>query len=366
MDIVSQDGLEWIKVSSITEKRIIWDLTRAGWVGDSSSEEDEEMDQPLDDDDDEPGLVKQVEALVKASKVTRIRYRHPTVRLILPRIQAVPESKEVANVLKQIRDSGVIVQTSDEVSSQYPPISSVITRMALDRFESFSEVLNIDCTILLAFASDLSHGRVEPEDWHNKAISRQIELESEDQLLPSNLWPACGRRKMVCTKEAAVRMQEIVDIIGTETEKRRASLLLDLNKDLHLDSSERIQEFQKLSDYTVPFEWALPISVVDADVPDIMTNLPPVAEKVAENLTSINRSVFLYGWSTGRTTISSNGSVAKDVESTIEANREDEETLGPDIWLSASSRSLVGKEKERRGANGHSGSLPEMKSLSLD
>ncbi|KUJ22127.1 uncharacterized protein LY89DRAFT_608889 [Mollisia scopiformis] len=350
VDIVSQDGMEWIKVSSRTEKRIIWDLTRAGWAGDSSSDEDDEM-QSLDDDDDEPGLVKQIEALVKASRVTRIRYRHPTVRLILPKIKAVPDSKEVGNVLKQIRELGVDVQTSEEVSSEYPPISSVIHRMASDRFEFFSESLNIDCTILLAFASDLSHGRVEPEDWHNKAISRQIEVENQDQLLPSNLWPACGNRKMVCTRAAAVRMQEIVDIIGTETEKRRATLLLDTSTDCQLSREDRIREFQKLSDYAVPLGWALPIAVVDIDIPEIMASLPPVAEKVLESLTSINKSVFLYGWSTGKTTISSNGAVAKDVESTIEAHRMDEETIGPDIWLSASSRSLVGKEKERRGAN---------------
>jgi hypothetical protein len=349
VDIVSQDGLEWIKVSSVTEKRIIWDLTRAGWVGDSSSDEDDEMDQAAADEDDEPGLIKQIEALVKASRVTRIRYRHPTVRLILPRIKAIPDSKEVGNVLQQIRDLGVIVQTSEEVPSQYPPLSLVVERMALDRFESFSEVLNIDCTILLAFASDLSHGRVESEDWHLKAISRQIEMESEDQLLPSNLWPACVGREMVCTREAAIRMQEIVEIIGTDTEKKRVALLLDTNTEVKLTREVRLQEFQKLSDYTVPLDWALPIKVVEIDIPSITSRLPPVAAKVAENLTAINQSVFLYGWASGRTTISSNGTVAKDIESTIEANRVDEETLGPDIWLSASSRSLVGKEKERRG-----------------
>lgn len=352
---MAQDGLEWIKVSSITEKRIIWDLTRAGWVGDSSSEEDEELDQPLDDDDDEPGLVKQIEALVKAAKVTRIRYRHPTIRLILPRIKAIPDSKEVLNVMKQISALGVQIQTSEDMSNHYPPIASVITRMALDRFESFSSVLNIDCTLLLAFASDLSHGRVEPEDWHNKAISRQIELESEDQLLPSNLWPACGGHKMICTREAAIRMQEIVDIIGTETEKRRASLLISFDDTNTLTPDERIQEFQKLSDYKVPTEWGLPITIVDVNVPEMMEQLPKVAEKVKESLTSINQSVFLYGWSSGRTTISSNGSVAKDVEAIIEGTRGEDgkDVVGPDVWLSASSRSLVGKEKERRGANGN-------------
>ena len=98
------------------------------------------------------------------------------------------------------------MQTAEDVPKVSPQVSVVLKQLTADRFESFSEVLNIDCTILLAFASDLSHGRVEPEDWHNKAISRQIEMENNEQLLPSSLLPACGSREMVCTREAAVRM----------------------------------------------------------------------------------------------------------------------------------------------------------------
>ncbi|KAH7342715.1 hypothetical protein BKA65DRAFT_526759 [Rhexocercosporidium sp. MPI-PUGE-AT-0058] len=344
VDVISQDGLEWIKVSSITEKRIIWDLAKAGWV-DSDDDSDDGLD-PIDDDDEPEGLLKQVEALIKASRATFVRNRHPRIVLILPRISSVPASKEVGNILSKIRDLGVLVQTSDEIPSP-PPLAAAILKMAAERFNTFSEVLNIDCTILLAFASDLSHGRVEPEDWHNKAISRQIEMEAEDQLLPNSLWPACGSKKMVCTRDAAVRMQEIVETIGTENEKRRALLLLNL--DSSRPREEILAEFQTLTDYRVPKYWALPIQVVDVDIPTIMAALPPVAENVASNLTPINQSVFLYGWANDLTTLSSNGSVAKGMEAIIEANRADEATLGPDVWLSQSSRSLVGKEKQRRG-----------------
>jgi len=71
VDIVSQGGLEWVKVSSVTEKRIIWDLTRAGWAADSSSEESEDVQ--ADDGLNLEGLLKQAEALVKASQATRVR-----------------------------------------------------------------------------------------------------------------------------------------------------------------------------------------------------------------------------------------------------------------------------------------------------
>jgi hypothetical protein len=345
VDIVCQDGLEWVKVSSIREKRIIWDLAKAGWVGSDSDDEEEESD-----DDGEPqGLLKQAEALVKASKATRVKYRHPKVRLVLTRISSTPETKEVTQILQQIRDLGVTVQTSEDTQTP-PPVADVLEKLAADRCLSMSDVLNVDCTILLAFASDLSHGQVEPEDWHNRNIAKQRALEDKDPLLPSILWPACGSRKLVCTREAAVRMQEIASVVGTETERRRTALLLNLDESskLTLTQDQRRAEFQKLSDYTIPTDWNIPIEVVDVDITALKSTLPPAVHKISESLSEINRSVFLHGWASGMTTLSSNRAVSKEVEFTIEENRTSDEDSGPDIWL-CSSRSLVGKEKERRG-----------------
>lgn len=293
--------------------------------------------------------MKQVENLVKAAKATRVRYRHPQVRLVLPRISHTPKAKEVGMVLQKIRNMGVILQTSEDITPE-PMFGHIVQNLVQDRFHTFSEVLNMDCTVLLAFASDLSHGRVEPQDWHNKMIQRQRVMEAEEQLLPSSLWPACEGKRLVCTREAAVRMQEIVGTIGTVSEKRRTELLIDLEGKSKLTPQERISEFQKLSDYTVPSTWRLPIEVVDIDVPAALKDLPPIAKTIAENLSDINTSVIIYGWSSGRTTISSNRAVAKEIESTIEEHRaEGDEMVGPDVWLCSTTRSLVGKEKERRG-----------------
>lgn len=335
-----------MKVSSVTEKRIIWDLAKAGWV--DSDDESEDGQAALDEDDEPEGLLKQAEALIKASRATLVRTQHPAITLVLPRISASPDSKDVANIMDKIRNLGVTVRTSEDLPTESLPLAGAIMNMVAERFATFSDVLNIDCTILLAFASDLSHGRVDSEHWHNKAISRQIEMEVEDQLLVSSLWPACGARKLVCSREAASRMQEIVETIGTETEKKRASLILGLNEHSHLNREELVHEFQKLTDYTVP-AWVLPIEVVEVDLSTILSKLPPIAEKVSQKLTSINQSVFLYGWANNLTTLSSNGSVAKMIEVVVEQNRTDEKTVGPDVWLSPSSRSLVGKEKQRRG-----------------
>ena len=336
-DIVAQGGLDWVKVSSVTEKRILWDLTKAGWAADSSGEESDE------DDLDPEGLLKQVEALVKASQAAtaRIRYQHPKIRFVLPRLKAQPDAKEVANLLRQIRNLGVTIQTAEDIPLQIPAVANVLDRLVYSAPRAFSETLNVDCTILLAFISDISHGRVDPEDWHNSLVSNSIEAEKETPLLPSVIWPGCAGRRLVCTREAAFRMQEIVETIGTETEKKRATLLLNMGNDSLLRREQCHQEFQKLSDYAIPQAWHIPVDIVDVDMTSVMSKLPQVAENVSEILTPINRAVFLFGWSANMTTLSSNEAAAKKIGVVIErkyasakaldSKVESEDYRGPDI-----------------------------------
>lgn len=343
VDVVAGDGSEWIKVSLATEKRIIYDLAKAGYVGSSSDEENDDYQIELDDS---MGLLKQVKDLIKASGATRVRYRHPKIILVLPRIRK-HSLRQVEDVLEQIRALGVSVETADGLST-VPPVGDILSKLAPDETASFSETINLDCTILLAFVSDLSHGRVEPKQWHSKYLARQIQLEAEDKLLPRSLWPACGSRNLVCTREAATRMQEIVEIVGTETEKKRAALFIEQGdySRAQLTREQRIGEFQKLSDYAVPLEWNLPVVIVDVNLDKIRSNLPPVAHEIEKTLIDINKSVFFYGWSSGRTTLTSNGQVAKRIQAIIEENRITDTDSGPNIWLNPNSRSLVGKEND--------------------
>jgi hypothetical protein len=347
VDVVAEDGAEWIKISSTTEKRILFDLARAGWVEETSS--DEESNRSDDDDAEDGSLIKLAEVLSKISKSTRVRYRNPKVRLLLPRVKR-GSIKQVDKLLGKIEALGIEVQTS-EIASDTPSISRVLQRMAVDPYSRFSDTLNIDCTALLAFVSDISHGTVAPEDWHHHAISRQIEMEKEDQLLPSSVWPACGSRPLVSTREAITRMNEIVDLIGTESEKKRRDCLIDMeNSTVAWSREDRLNMFQELSAYAVPREWILPITQVESESAK-QDNLPSVARKVAPCLSTINESVFLYGWATGRTTISSNRGVKKTIEMAVENNRVDDDEVGPDIWLFPTARSLVGKEKLKRNSN---------------
>ncbi|KAI7153277.1 hypothetical protein KC352_g27953, partial [Hortaea werneckii] len=91
-----------------------------------------------------------------------------------------------------------------------------------------------------------------------------------------------------------------------------------------------------------------PIQVVDQNENECQQNLPAEALETAKDMTDINYSVFLYGWATGRTTITSNRTVVKQIETHLETYTDLPDESWPGIWLCPTARSLVGKEK--RGA----------------
>lgn len=338
MDIVSDNGATWTKVSTITERRIVHELAKAGYFYDTEEEESE------DEDDDAPeGLLKLAKSLDRARKVGRVHYRYPVVRLLLPRIEKGCNA-QVEALLARIQKLGIEVIRAEDIR-EAKPISEVLDQMAGDPYAGFSDVLNVDCTILLALVSDLSHGSVAVEDWQHRAVKAQIEREKDDQLLPKVLWPACGSRKLVCSKEAADRCREIVATIGTVRETRRTQLIFGGDE---LTPEERKRELRELSTYSIPDELQLPIEEIDVSIPDCVLKIGYLAVRVAEKLTVINQSVFLYGWLEGLTTISSNRTVVKDIENLVEQHRQHDEDRGPDVWICPTARSLVGKEKTRR------------------
>ena len=393
VDIVAEDGEEWVKVSTITESRLLFERAKAGWEGHGSSSDTEGEDEDggkvvangfsglditekmeedgdaSDEDDDRVELLKIADDLRRAAGNVRIRYRHPKVRFILPkivegRIEAIDE------ILREIRATGAKVQCANHKNSRSTPITNgvspydhgnlpaptanstdsleqIFSRLLVDPLAHLTAALNIDCTILLALISDLSHSALEPSPTLHRAIRRQIDIESKEQLLPTSLWPAMVGRDLVCTEIAAQRMREIVDQIGTSSEKTRAALMLgECEAGKGKSPEELTSGFAETSDYQVPADWRLPIRVVKGEY-DI-SQLPTVARRVEAELTEINKSVFLYGWVSGWTTVSSNRTVARTIEGIIEAEGEDGD-VGPSVWLCGTARSLVGKEKGRKG-----------------
>ncbi|KAH0547577.1 hypothetical protein FGG08_000302 [Glutinoglossum americanum] len=353
VDIVTQGGLEWVKVSTITEARLLFDMAKAGWeqLSDSEDGEDEEDGDgaapSATGSGDELSLVKLAEELSRAARATRIRYKHPQVRFVLPKI-GLGTTPEIDTLIANIKATGAQVECGSSLSADgthVPALKEVACNLLVDPFAGFSPTLNIDCTILLALVSDLSHGAVALQPRFHRAIVRQIELEKQEKLLPDLLFPAMGVRELVCTREAHRRMREIVELIGTTTERRRTVLLM--GDDPSKPREVLVDEFRELSDYEVPRDWNLPIRVVESDI-DAGKPLPATAKIIAEKLSEINRSVFLFGWASGLTTISSNRTVAKLIENLVEGHRKGDDETGPSIWLCPTARSLVGKEKNRK------------------
>ncbi|KAJ5719402.1 hypothetical protein N7493_007857 [Penicillium malachiteum] len=367
VDIVAADGAEWVKVSTISESRLLFEMAKKGWEAESEddfSDSDDKRpakrtilrnfdgdDPGEDDDDDEMELIKLARDLRKAANATRVRYKHPQVRLVLPKIGegSVPE---IDDILAELRSYGIQVECQANLTPRQG--KSDLTRLLPQPFKNFTPTLNVDCTLLLAMVSDLSHIKditILPS--FHRAIVRQIEVEKDMPLLPSELWPSMGSHELICASEAAVRMREIVELIGSTTEKARMDILMESPASYGVDRKTLIERFQALSDHTVPTDWAIPVKIVDAQ-PEIESclaekKLPSVADDVADGLSDINYSVFMYGWVKDMTTITSNRTIDKQIETTIEKNRNDDESIeGPHVWVCDTARSLVGKDKGRK------------------
>lgn len=378
VDIIAENGAEWVKVSTVTESRLLFEMAKKGWERDGSSDEgtdSAEDEARSEDEDDRIELITLAEDMSKAARAVRVRYRHPRIRFVLPKI-IEGKTPEIDSILAEIRGTGARLDCGDAIagfsslsledavnsnvngqaesedhSNDHNPFSTMLPTP----LSQLTSTLNIDCTLLLALISDISnlHPASIPNllTTHHRAITRQIELETQEPLLPTELWPAMSNNDLVCTSEAAKRMREIVATIGTDTEKSRADLLLAEGAADRLQQEDLIRGFQAFSEYTVPLHWKLPVKVVDAQavIGAAKAKFPAVAAEVGKRLTEINRSVFLYGWASGWTTISSNRTVAKEIERVIQDNEgEDDEVVGPDVWVCGTARSLVGKEKGKR------------------
>ena len=364
VDIIAQDGAEWIKVSTVTEHRLLFELAKAQWEEADSSDTDDEGENRNHGDVSPPvdfvermDLVRCADDLQRAAQMHRVRYSKPKVRIVLPKISHPPPA-QLSPLFNRLYSTGAVIDLGPQILPRRPLEELrkfIFPRLLPSPHPPLTDTINIDCTILLALVSDLSHKANHPIlPTYNDAIKRQIELETREHLLPSSLWPAMVGKTLVCTVEAARRMKEIVDTIGTPNERARTVLLIGHDKsDGRRQSGDELRAaFASLSDYHLPSPFQLPIRIVpsidrlELEAAIASNMVLPIAETVADELTEINRSVFLYGWVKGITTVSSNRAVAKWIESTVE--KAGNGAVGPEIWLREPARSLLGKEKERR------------------
>lgn len=309
-------------------------------------------------------LVKQSKLLHQAAEQTRIQYLHPIILFFLPNIHPSASSPEISTFLSTLLATGARIQCGPDLDliSPKPTLESMLQNLELSesyRYALFSEVLNIDCTVLLALISDLSNQLVVIEPRFHPAILRQLEFEGDLALLPNLLFPALVGRKMVCTATARDRFEEIVDIVGSDTEKARALLILDKHRkmkksindgydedwdeepEVHESTESLLQRFRSNCIHKVPSNLILPIRTLPPDNPGSDADLELECQRrVSSRLSQVNRSVFMAGWKRGYTTITSNRGVAKIIENQIYDGEK-----GPDLFVLGTARSLVGKAK---------------------
>jgi len=371
VDVVADDGAEWIKVSTVTERRLLWDLARQGWNPDDDSSDSEDASSRQDSDsgsDSEVGIVRMAQALYTASQHIRVRYKHPRVHLVLTNL-GDKHTQPVSTLIDRITriGPGIKITFAPDFVKPAPDLPIALqTSMISNALASLTSTLNVDCTVLLALVSDLSHVKViKQQDWFHRATIRQLEVEAGEALLPNTLYPAMDGRDLVCTVEAAFRMREIVRTIATDTERQRTELLLADAGDGR-DSQDVLRGWGKLSEHPLPEGLRLPIRIVSADdaaaYPTTVDT--SVGETVAAQLSTLNQSIFLYAWRAGIATLTSNRTVAKQIDGIIDEALDamipigptkksvgrgiDDEFIGPRLWLCATSRSLIGKDKGRK------------------
>lgn len=369
VDAVVENGTEWVKVSVVTEKKLIYQMAQEGWNPDDST--DEESDES-DCEDTGIGIVKTASQLVKAARSNRCNTRIPRVRLVLPnltqgRVEAIDKLldriRSLGTSRKQEGDVEILVDCSNShfLETPVPPLEIAFTNMFRDtNLDRLTPTVNLELTILLSLASDIAHAKIEPKEWYS--MQTMSHLEDEAHAPGARLqvvYTALRGRRLECTYEVAREFCNIVDDLGTETTKARAAIMFGwkdvqegiqiLHRSQNLRSSDsgdvtvttvgpinptepktQIEEWRKLSIYPAPDDLRFPVKVIGEDVFDdknyaslIKTGkLPPVASKVWEKLDRpYNRSCHLWGWIQDITTVSANSLNTRLVDATVDKVR---------------------------------------------
>ncbi|KAM0257867.1 hypothetical protein ACHAQJ_004171 [Trichoderma viride] len=355
VDVV-QGGREWLDIRWLQADRLARQMTDCGWgwgdyqLGDTVDPE-EWQDTPL---------AKQVKRLVAAAKINRHEYRVPRLRIVFPNLTK-GENEDIDVLLDQICHLDplveiVIVDSSGAfMQTPSPPLKDALRNLIGDEFDGLTDTLNMDHTILVDLISDITHLRLQPQPWQAQTTRLQIEEEERQQggVMVRALYPVLQGRTLVCTQEAAEHFHQVLSTVGTPTERERGRLLVPFDEDTRSISTEEIRRrFQELSTHLLPRDVQVPIQILTepwtmATVTQAVTDkrLPKVALDVAQcgAFKSSKLSIYMYGWATGKVTITSNKEVRGQIRTWVEANRRHDQERGPAIWRIDVTRNLLAK-----------------------
>ncbi|RGP67235.1 hypothetical protein FSPOR_6124 [Fusarium sporotrichioides] len=360
VDVV-KGGREWITVKAISRDRLARQMSDCGWEWG----EHELGDQVDRDEWEDTPLAKYVQRLVTAARMNRHEYRFPRIHLVLASLSRGEEELDI--LLHQLKHIDPLVevviedQDSDFVTAPSPPLDIAIENLIGDELASLTSTINLDHTILIDLISDLTHLDLEPQPWQSRTTRAQIDEENAHKggLMARVLYPVLADRKLVCTREAAEHFHGVLRTVGTESERERGRLLITwCGTGTQGMSPDLIRErFQELTVHPLPSNVQIPVSVIDEpwDMDAVGAAiakgvLPQVAQDVAlsSGFTSSKLSIFMYGWAAELTTLTSNKEVRGQIRTWLEANRKNDEELGPQIWRLEVTRNLLAKAENPR------------------
>ncbi|RMJ10170.1 hypothetical protein CDV36_010223 [Fusarium kuroshium] len=359
VDVVD-GGREWIAVKAISRDRLARQMTDCGWGWG-----DHELGDKVDDDEwEDTPLAKFVRRLVAAARMNRHEYQFPRIRLVLSNLSRGEEELDIFLYQLEHMDPlvEVIIEDQDSpfVTADPPSLDEALEKLVGDELASITSTVNLDHTILIDLISDLTHMDLQPQPWQSRTTRAQIEDENshEGGLMARTLYPVLAGRELVCTREAAVHFHDVLETVGTETERERGRLLVPWDDEIRNMSSDMIrQRFRQLSIHTLPADIQVPVTILQESwemeaVTDAVSKgtLPRVAQDVAQSsgFKSSKLSIFMYGWAAGLTTITSNKEVRGQVRTWVEMHRKEDEEIGPQIWRVDVTRNLLAKAAKPR------------------
>ncbi|RYO75337.1 hypothetical protein DL764_010507 [Monosporascus ibericus] len=352
VDAVVENGAEWLKVSVITERKLIREMAEDGWHPDDSD------DDSSDSDDDGEGtavsIARVAALLVKAARLNRCRSRPPRVHIYLPNISEGSVSA-VDKLLSKVRRAGIpkgderpvevtiSCANSAFAKSGVPSLEMAFANLLRNtQLDCLTPTLNMELTLLISLVSDITHGDTEVKHWYGtQTVSHIKDEEQAPGIRLKGLYSVIRNKHLVCTDEVMREFFNVTNDLGTSTTQARAAILFGRTQEGVIPSEYRDlrSRFQALSNYPIPEDLRLPIRTVSKDeFDDSRENvealveadaLPRVALDVFDKLDrQYHRACYLYGWVKNITTVSANSLTVQQVYAVV--NRSPD--IGPDMF----------------------------------
>lgn len=382
INAVVDDGHQWLRILTVTEAQLLMEMAESGWEWGADNADGE--DDKDDGTDIDVSIVRTTLDLIQAAQANRFRGAPPRLCILLSRIDE-GRSPDIDVLMRRLRQRasalgdtvGVAVAihcaNSPFHTAASPPLDVALIQLMPGNVgtpppssSSPPAPLNIDTSILIALASDITHSCVATEPWHPQQRMAEIAQEQKQPggVLRRLLGDVLSGHRLVCTREASQALHDMTQMMGQSSEKARAAVLVGKSDATKDEKDSRLTQFRALSSYPdfIPDNFQLPIIIADEDWDTariqravIDGSLPAAAGAVVHDMTSgiapaavPTLAVFFFGWAMRYTTITTNQAAKNRIERLLEQFRTSPDEDGPVVWVCRTVRSLNGTNPRRQ------------------